>query len=63
MRKRKKEVRKSIDNGMPIAYLMLKHTDKNFEFFEWHWFLVNGYEERNGRFFYQGCHIRQSTLA
>ena len=49
--KAEKEVRKSIDNGMPIAYLMLKHTDKNFEFFEWHWFLVNGYEERNGRFF------------
>ena len=29
-----------------MPYLMLKHQDKKFSFFEWHWFLVTGYEER-----------------
>ncbi len=40
-----------IDSGMPAAYLMLKHKDKKFDFFEWHWFLINGYEEREDGFF------------
>lgn len=35
-----------IDAGIPVPYLMLKHQDKKFSFFEWHWFLVTGYEER-----------------
>ena len=34
-------VEESINKGMPLAYLMLKHKDKAFEFFEWHWFIVN----------------------
>lgn len=45
------KVRESLDRGMPAAYLMLKHRDKSFEFFEWHWFLVNGYEEREDGFY------------
>ena len=40
-------IMKSIDADMPVAYLMLKHQDKRFDFFEWHWFLVIGYEERD----------------
>lgn len=39
----------SLDRGIPAAYLMLKHRDKKFEFFEWHWFLVNGYRIEDGR--------------
>lgn len=38
-------IRTSIDEEIPVAYLMLKHRDKEFDFFQWHWFLVNGYEE------------------
>lgn len=33
-----------IDSGMPVPYLMLKHTDPRFDEYEWHWFLLNGYE-------------------
>lgn len=40
-----------IDDGLPVAYLMLKHRDKKFDFFEWHWFLVNGYERREDGFY------------
>lgn len=40
-----------IDSGMPAAYLMLKHQDKKFDFFEWHWFVVNGYDEREDGFY------------
>ena len=44
-------IRNNIDAGMPVAYLMLKHHDKKFDFFEWHWFLVNGYEEKEDGFY------------
>lgn len=45
-----KAIRDSIDREMPVAYLMLKHKDKKFDFFEWHWFLVIGYDENNEEF-------------
>ena len=38
-------IRTSIDEEIPVEYLMLTHRDKEFDFFQWHWFLVNGYEE------------------
>ena len=44
-------VEESINKGMPLAYLMLKHKDKAFEFFEWHWFIVNGYEDKEDGFY------------
>lgn len=34
-----------IDNGYPIPYLMLKHTDCKFKDYSWHWFLLVGYEQ------------------
>ena len=43
-------IRRSIDQEIPVAYLMLKHKDKEFDFFQWHWFLVNGYEETEDAF-------------
>lgn len=44
-------IKAQIDAGLPAAYLMLKHKDKKFDFFEWHWFAVNGYEEREDGFY------------
>lgn len=38
-------IKSQIDDELPVAYLMLKHTDKELEDFVWHWFLVVGYEE------------------
>lgn len=49
--KAEKAVKKSLDDGRPFAYLMLKHKDKKFDFFAWHWFLINGYEEREDGFY------------
>ena len=43
-------IRNSIDAQIPAAYLMLKHQDKEYDFFQWHWFLVNGYEETTDMF-------------
>ena len=40
-----KAIRESIDSHMPVAMLMLKHQDKKFNFFEWHWFLITGYDD------------------
>ena len=36
---------------MPVPMLMLKHRDKKFSFFEWHWFLIVGYERRQNGFY------------
>ncbi len=42
-------IRESIDDDMPLCCLMLKHTDREFDFFRWHWFIVNGYDDSNRR--------------
>lgn len=48
----KAAVKKQIDEGLPVPYLLLYHRDrKQFEDFLWHWFLLTGYEEKNGRFY------------
>ena len=39
-----------IDHDMPVPMLMLKHRDKQFNFFEWHWFLLVGYEKKQDAF-------------
>ena len=39
-------LKKQIDAGMPVPMLMLNHRNKEFSFFEWHWFLLVGYEDR-----------------
>lgn len=41
-----KVLKRQIDEGLPVPMLMLKHRDKSFSFFEWHWFLLVGYEDR-----------------
>lgn len=39
-------IRRQIDAGIPVPYLMLKHQNETkFKDFIWHWFLVVGYEE------------------
>lgn len=40
----KKMITKQIDNGIIVPYLLLNHSNINFKDFEWHWFLVTGYE-------------------
>ncbi len=37
-----------IDGGRPVAYLCLYHSDKRFKDYEWHWFIINGYDDTNG---------------
>lgn len=49
-------VRDRIDHEMPVPMLMLRHRDRRFDFFEWHWFLIVGYEERES-----GFHIKVAT--
>lgn len=44
-------IKEKIADEIPVAYLMLKHQDKQFDFFEWHWFLVVGYEIRKDGFY------------
>jgi len=38
-------IRRQIDGGLPIPYLMLLHTDKALEDYNWHWFILNGYDD------------------
>ncbi len=47
----KQAVKQQIDAGLPIPTLILRHRDKAFEDYVWHWFLLNGYDERENGFF------------
>ena len=43
-------IRRQLDLGFPVPYLMLLHHDRALEDFHWHWFVLNGYEEDSDRF-------------
>ena len=44
-------IKQQIDRGFLIPYLLLHHKNPNFENYEWHWFLLIGYDEKpDGRF-------------
>ncbi len=46
-----KAIKKQIDQGFPIPYLLLLHKDKNLKDYNWHWFTLNGYRsEETGSF-------------
>ena len=38
-------IRRQLDAGFPVPYLMLLHRDKALEDFFWHWFVLTGYDE------------------
>lgn len=40
-------IRRHIDQGYPVPYLMLRHKKAYYKDFVWHWFLCYGYEERS----------------
>ena len=46
-------IRKQIDASYPIPCLVLKHQAAELSDYTWHWFILNGYEERGGKFFVQ----------
>lgn len=37
-------IRKQIDAGYPVPTLILNHRDRKYADYNWHWFLINGYE-------------------
>lgn len=37
-----------IDAGMPVPTLTLNHRDKEFKDYNWHWYLINGYDTGSG---------------
>lgn len=39
-----KFIRRQIDSGYPVPYLMLRHRKECYKDFVWHWFLCYGYE-------------------
>ena len=43
-------VRNQIDAGYPIPTLILNHRNRALGDYEWHWFLINGYDESDDRF-------------
>ena len=44
-------ISRQIDAGFPIPILNLKHKEPAFQAYVWHWFILNGCEERDGKFF------------
>lgn len=44
-------IMKQIESGYPVPILNLNHKDKAFKDYEWHWFLINGYEQTDNTLF------------
>ena len=40
-----------IDAGYPLPCLILKHKEPSLQDYVWHWFILNGYEMRDEKFF------------
>lgn len=38
-------IRQQIDAGLPVPTLILNHADRSLRDYNWHWFLINGYDE------------------
>lgn len=57
----KRVIQDQIDNGKPVPYLMLKHTEYKFKDFAWHWFLLTGYEETEEDFYIQAATYGEAT--
>ncbi len=52
VKKAEEKIKASIDGGIPVVNLTLRHQDtETFDDYEWHWFIFNGYEEREDGFF------------
>lgn len=42
--KAREVMQQQIDTGFPIPYLMLHHKNRTFKYYDWHWFMLTGYE-------------------
>ncbi len=45
-----KTVARQIDLGLPVPTLVLKHRSDRYKDYEWHWFLINGYDDSGDAF-------------
>lgn len=46
----KKKIEERIEEGFPVPYLNLLHKNPIFKEYEWHWFLLTGYEKTDEQF-------------
>ena len=46
----KQRLTAQLDSGIPVPYLCLTHSNPRFKEYEWHWFLINGYDDSDGSF-------------
>jgi hypothetical protein len=46
----------SIDRGLPVMYLLLRHKDAAFSEYEWHWFTLTGYVREE-----DGIYVKAAT--
>ena len=44
LKKAEEYIRRQIDGGLPVAFLMLKNNRPELKDYVWHWFIVNGYK-------------------
>lgn len=43
--------KQQIDSAMPVPFLLLRHKEPSLKPYQWHWFNLAGYEERDGDFY------------
>ena len=42
-------IKEQLDQDIPVPYLLLRHQNEAYKDYIWHWFLLTGYEEKDGK--------------
>lgn len=44
-------LKNQLDQDIPVPYLLLRHQNEAYKDYIWHWFLLTGYEEKDGKMY------------
>ena len=44
-------IKEQLDQDIPVPYLLLRHQNEAYKDYIWHWFLLTGYEEKDGKMY------------
>ena len=55
-------IKNQIDQDIPVPYLLLRHQNEAYKDYIWHWFLLTGYEEKDGQMYVKTATYGESDL-
>ena len=50
-------IKEQLDQDIPVPYLLLRHQNEAYKDYIWHWFLLTGYEEKDGKMYIKNSNL------